>query len=167
MEMEAEGKRAGTRKEEPQKKMETQNRAGTQKTAAQKTTVQKGAEPQKNKVQNAREEKAGTRKAEDRQTLPEGGAGAVPQDPGKEAKAAPRTASKASPKASAKNAAGQTAEKKASGDAVTEGTIPEGAAPGKESRTTGRQKPKTEPGVKTESAQPAGVVLTDKDSIML
>ncbi len=167
MEMEAEGKRAGTRKEEPQKKMETQNRAGTQKTAAQKTTVQKGAEPQKNKVQNAREEKAGTRKAEDRQTLPEGGAGAVPQDLGKEAKAAPRTASKASPKASAKNAAGQTAEKKASGDAVTEGTIPEGAAPGKESRTTGRQKPKTEPGTKTGSAQPAGVVLTDKDSIML
>ena len=167
MEMEAEGKRAGTRKEEPQKKMETQNRAGTQKTAAQKTTVQKGAEPQKNKVQNAREEKAGTRKAEDRQTLPEGGAGAVPQDLGKEAKAAPRTASKASPKASAKNAAGQTAEKKASGDAVTEGTIPEGAAPGKESRTTGRQKPKTEPGTKTGSAQPAGVVLTDKNSIML
>ena len=117
--MEAEGKKAGARKEEPQKKMETQNRAGTQK-----TTVQKGAEPQKNKVQNAREEKAGTRKAEDRQILPEGGAGAVPQDSGKEAKAAPRTASKASPKASAKNAAGQTAEKKASGDAVTEGTIP-------------------------------------------
>lgn len=86
----------------------------------------------------------------------------MPQDLGKEAKAAPRTASKASPKASAKNAAGQTAEKKASGDAVTEG-----AAPGKVSRTTGRQKPKTEPGVKTESAQPAGVVLTDKDSIML
>ena len=160
--MEAEGKKAGARKEEPQKKMETQNRAGTQK-----TTVQKGAEPQKNKVQNAREEKAGTRKAEDRQILPEGGAGAVPQDSGKEAKAAPRTASKASPKASAKNAAGQTAEKKASGDAVTEGTISEGAAPGKESRTTGRQKPKTEPGVKTGSAQPAGVVLTDKDSIML
>ena len=162
LEMEAEGKKAGARKEEPQKKMETQNRAGTQK-----TTVQKGAEPQKNKVQNAREEKAGTRKAEDRQILPEGGAGAVPQDSGKEAKAAPRTASKASPKASAKNAAGQTAEKKASGDAVTEGTIPEGAAPGKVSRTTGRQKPKTEPGEKTESAQPAGVVLTDKDSIML
>ncbi len=167
MEMEAEGEKAGEQKAEPQKKMETQNRTGTQKTAAQKTTVQKGAVPQKNKVQNAREEKAGTRKAEDRQTLPEGGAGAVPQDLGKEAKAAPRTASKASPKASAKNAAGQTAEKKASGDAVTEGTIPEGAAPGKESRTTGRQKPKTEPGTKTGSAQPAGVVLTDKDSIML
>lgn len=39
--------------------------------------------------------------------------------------------------------------------------------PEKVSRTTSKPKPKTEPGVKTGSAQPAGVVLTDKDSIML
>ena len=162
MEMEAEGKRAGTRKEEPQKKMETQNRAGTQK-----TTVQKGAEPQKNKVQNAREEKAGTRKAEDRQILPEGGAGAVPQDPGKEAKAAPRTESKAAPKEPSKNTVKQTVEEKTSEDAVTKNTIPEGVAPEKTNRATGKSKPKTAQGAKTGLAQPAGVVLTDKDSIML
>jgi type IV secretion system protein VirD4 len=167
MEMEAEGKKAGVQKAEPQKKMETQNRTGTQKTAAQKTTVQKGAEPQKNKVQNAREEKAGTQKAEAGQVLPEGGAGAVPQDSGKEAKAAPRTASKAAPKEPAKNTAKQTVEKKASRDAVTKNTIPEGVAPEKTDRATGRLKPKTAQGAKTESAQPAGVVLTDKDSIML
>ncbi len=111
MEMEAEGKKAGGQKAEPQKKTETQNRTGTQKTAAQKTTVQKGAESKKNKVQNAREEKAGTQKAGAGQVLPEGGAGAVPQDSGKEAKAAPRTASKAAPKEPAKNTAEQTVEK--------------------------------------------------------
>ena len=160
--MEAEGKIAGARKEEPQKKMETQNRAGTQK-----TTVQKGAEPQKNKVQNAREEKAGTRKAEDRQILPEGGAGAVPQDSGKEAKAAPRTESKAAPKEPSKNTVKQTVEEKTSGDAVTKNTIPEGVAPEKTNRATGKSKLKTAQGAKTGLAQPAGVVLTDKDSIML
>ena len=142
--------------------METQNRTGTQK-----TTVQKGAEPQKSKVQNAREEKAGTRKAEDRQILPEGGAGAVPQDSGKEAKAAPRTESKAAPKELAKNTVKQTVEEKTSGDAVTKNTIPEGVAPEKTNRATGKPKPKTAQGAKTGLAQPAGVVLTDKDSIML
>lgn len=167
MELEAEGKKAGAQKAEPQKKTETQNRTGTQKTAAQKTTVQKGAEPQKYKVQNAREEKAGTQKAEAGQTISKGGAGAVPQDSGKEAKTAPRTELKAAPKEPAKNTAKQTEEKKASGDAVTKNAIPEGAAPEKVSRTTGKPKPKTEPGVKAGLAQPAGVVLTDKDSIML
>ncbi len=167
MELEAEGEKAGAQKAEPQKKTETQNRTGAQKTAAQKATVQKGAVPQKNKVQNAREEKAVTQKAEAGQVLLKSGTGTVPQDSGKEAKAAPRTESKAAPKEPAKNTAKQTVEKKASGDAVTKNAIPEGAAPEKVSRTTSKPKPKTEPGVKTGSAQPAGVVLTDKDSIML
>ena len=161
MELEAEGEKAGAQKAEPQKK------TGAQKTAAQKATVQKGAVPQKNKVQNAREEKAVTQKAEAGQVLLKSGTGTVPQDSGKEAKAAPRTESKAAPKEPAKNTAKQTVEKKASGDAVTKNAIPEGAAPEKVSRTTSKPKPKTEPGVKTGSAQPAGVVLTDKDSIML
>lgn len=167
MELEAEGKKAGTQKTEPQKKTETQNRTVAQKTVTQKTTVQKGTEAQKNKVQNAREEKTGTQKAKTGQVLPKDGAGAGPQDSGKEAKAAPRTESKAASKELAKNTAEQTVEKKASGDAVTKNAIPEGAAPEKVSRTTSKPKPKTEPGVKTGSAQPAGVVLTDKDSIML
>ena len=165
--MEAEGKKAGIRKTEPQKKTETQSRTGAQKTAAQKTTVQKSAEQQKNKVQNAKEDNAGAQNAKAGQILPKGGAGAGPQDSGKEAKAASRTQSKAASKEPAKNTAKQTVEKKASGDTATGNTIPEGAAPGKVSRTTGKPKPKTEPGVKTGSAQPAGVVLTDKDSIML
>ena len=165
--MEAEGEKAGAQKAEPQKKTETQNRTGAQKTAAQKATVQKGAVPQKNKVQNAREEKAVTQKAEAGQVLLKSGTGTVPQDSGKEAKAAPRTESKAAPKEPAKNTAKQTVEKKASGDAVTKNAIPEGVAPEKMNRTTGKPKQKTEPGVKTESVQPSGVVLTDKDSIML
>ncbi len=167
MELEAEGKKAGAQKAEPQKKTETQSRTGAQKTVAQKTTVQKSAEQQKNKVQNAKEDNAGAQNAKAGQVLPKGGAGAGPQDSGKEAKAAPRTESKAASKEPAKNTAKQTVEKKASGDTATGNTIPEGAAPEKVSRTTGKPKPKTEPGVKTGLAQPAGVVLTDKDSIML
>ena len=131
----------------------------------EKIMVQKGEEPQKNKVQNAREEKAGTRKAEAGQVLPKDGAS--PQDSGKEAKAAPGTASKTAPKAPAENAAGQAVGKKASGDAATEGTIPGNTVLGKGNRGTGKMKPKTGTGVKAEPTQPAGVVLTDKDSIML
>ena len=167
MELEAEGKKAGAQKAEPQKKTETQNRTVAQKTVAQKTTVQKGAESQKNKVQNAREEKAGTKNVKAGQVLPKGGVGAVPQDSGKEAKAAPRTESKAAPKEPAKNTVKQTVEEKTSGDAVTKNTIPEGVDPEKTNRATGRLKPQTAQGAKRGSAQPAGVVLTDKDSIML
>ena len=197
MEMEAEGKKGKAREAEAQKtearkaqaqkrteaqKTETQKRTevsgeevpktGTQRSAVpqkgaegQKIMVQKGEEPQKNKVQNAREEKAGTRKAEAGQVLPKDGAS--PQDSGKEAKAAPGTASKTAPKAPAENAAGQAVGKKASGDAATEGTIPGNTVLGKGNRGTGKMKPKTGTGVKAEPTQPAGVVLTDKDSIML
>ena len=156
LEMEAEGRKA-----------DAQKRAEVPKTGAPKTEAQKRAASQKNKGQDAGEEKAGARRAAVMQDGSRDEAKAVPQDSGKEAKAAPGTASKAAPKAPAKNTAEQTAEKKVSGHAATEGIISESTFPGKVDRATSKPKPKTEPGVKTQSTQPAGVVLMDKDSIML
>ena len=174
MEMEAEGKKAGTQEAEAQKagmqrkKMQetvAQKAESQRREERQKAAVQKSADSQKNKGQSAREKKEVTRKDETGQILPKGGA--APQDSGKETKAAPGTASKAAPKASAKNESEQTAENGALGGAVTESTIPEGAVRGKGKRTTGKQKPKTEPGVKTGASLRSGVVLMDKDSIMM
>lgn len=171
MEMEAEGKKGKAREAEAQKteakKTQAQKRMEAQKTEVQKRAeTQKSIVPQKDKGQSAREEKAVARKAEAGQVLPKEGVGAAPQNSGKEAKAAHRTASKAAPKAPSGNAAEQTAEKKAPMAAVAESTIPEGIISGKVNRTTGRPKPKTEPDANTGEAQPAGVVLTDKNSIM-
>lgn len=171
MEMEAEGKKGKAREAEAQKtearKEQAQKRREAQKTEAQKSAeTQKNTVPQRDKRQNAKEEKTGTRKVEAGPVLPKKGAGAALQDSGKEAKAANRTASKAAPKAPVGDAAKQTAEKKAPMDAVAESTIPEGTVSGKVNRSVGRPKPKTEPDVNTGAAQPAGVVLTDKNSIM-
>lgn len=169
--MEAEGKKGKVWEAETQKtearKTQAQKRTETQKTEAQKRAeTQKSTAPQKDKGQNAREEKAVTQKTEAGQFFPKGGAGAAPQGSGKEAKTLPRKASKTVSKAPAKNASGQAAEKRTSVDADTESTIPEGAVSGKVNRTIGKPKPKTEPDVNTGAAQPAGVVLTDKNSIM-
>ena len=171
MEMEAEGKKGKVWEAETQKtearKTQAQKRTETQKTEAQKSAeTQKSTAPQRDKRQNAKEEKTGTRKVEAGKTLPKGGAEATPQNPGKAAKAAPRTASEATSKAPARNAAEQTAEKKTPMDAVAESTIPKGTVSGKVNRTTGKPKPKTEPDANTGEAKPAEVVLTDKDSIM-
>lgn len=169
--MEAEGKKGKVWEAETQKtearKAQAQKRTETQKTEAQKRAeTQKSTAPQKDKGQNAREEKTETRKAEFGQVLPKEELGAAPQGSGKEAKTLPRKASKTVPKEPAKNASGQAAEKRTSVDADTESTILEGGVSGKVNRTMGKPKPKTEPDANTGEAKPAGVVLTDKDSIM-
>ena len=78
-----------------------------------------------------------------------------------EKKAGTQKGTQSARKAPAKSAAKQATEKKASGNTATEKTVP-----GKDNRNTGRLTAKTGPGVETDAGQPAGVVITDKDSIM-
>nr|WP_300789118.1 type IV secretory system conjugative DNA transfer family protein [uncultured Acetatifactor sp.] len=170
MEMEAGEKKAGTQ------------RAGAQKAEIQGAGVQKRAEAQKSRLQGAgtktagmqgakdnagmkkeMEQKTWAQKAEDAQDASGDRATAETRNAGKEeaAKASPKAASKTEPKAPAGNAK-QTAGRRASGNGVTGRTVP-----GKADGTAGKLETKTEPDVNTGSGQPAGVVLTDKDSIML
>ncbi len=170
MEMEAGEKKAGTQ------------RAGAQKAEIQGAGVQKRAEAQKSRLQGAGTKTAGmqgakdnagikkemaqktwAQKAEDAQDASGDRATAETRNAGKEeaAKASPKAASKTEPKALAGNAK-QTAGRRASGNGVTGRTVP-----GKADGTAGKLETKTEPDVNTGSGQPAGVVLTDKDSIML
>ncbi len=170
MEMEAGEKKAGTQ------------RAGAQKAEIQGAGVQKRAEAQKSRLQGAgtktagmqgakdnagmkkeMEQKTWAQKAEDAQDASGDRATAETRNAGKEeaAKASPKAASKTEPKAPVGNAK-QTAGRRASGNGVTGRTVP-----GKADGTAGKLETKTEPDVNTGSGQPAGVVLTDKDSIML
>ncbi|WP_300802080.1 VirD4-like conjugal transfer protein, CD1115 family [uncultured Acetatifactor sp.] len=170
MEMEAGEKKAGTQ------------RAGAQKAEIQGAGVQKRAEAQKSRLQGAGTKTAGmqgakdnagikkemaqktwAQKAEDAQDASGDRATAETRNAGKEeaAKASPKAASKTEPKAPAGNAK-QTAGRRASGNGATGRTVP-----GKADGTAGKLETKTEPDVNTGSGQPAGVVLTDKDSIML
>ena len=170
MEMEAGEKKAGTQ------------RAGAQKAEIQGAGVQKRAEAQKSRLQGAGTKTAGmqgakdnagikkemaqktwAQKAEDAQDASGDRATAETRNAGKEeaAKASPKAASKTEPKAPAGNAK-QTAGRRASGNGVTGRTVP-----GKADGTADKLETKTEPDVNTGSGQPAGVVLTDKDSIML
>ena len=170
MEMEAGEKKAGTQ------------RAGAQKAEIQGAGVQKRAEAQKSRLQGAgtktagmqgakdnagmkkeMEQKTWAQKAEDAQDASGDRATAETRNAGKEeaAKASPKAASKTEPKAPVGNAK-QTAGRRASGNGVTGRTVP-----GKADGTADKLETKTEPDVNTGSGQPAGVVLTDKDSIML
>ena len=170
MEMEAGEKKAGTQ------------RAGAQKAEMQGAEVQKRAEAQKSRLQGAGMKTAGmqgakdnaevkkemvrktwAQKAEDAQDALGDRATAETRNAGKEqaAKASPKAAPKTEPKAPAGNAK-QTAGRRASGNGATGRTVP-----GKADGTAGKLETKTEPDVNTGSGQPAGVVLTDKDSIML
>ena len=134
-----------------------EKKAGGQKEGTQKAKTQKRTEAQTAKRQGDGMKTAGMQKVGDTQDVLRSRTETVLQNSGKEvAKAAPKTASKTEPKASVRNEAKQTAEKQTSGNAVSE----------KVNRTAGKPMPKTEPDVKTDLGQPAGIVLTDKDSIM-
>lgn len=160
----AAGKKAGTQRAEMQG-------AGAQKAEAQKSRVQ-GAGMKTAGMQGAKDnagtkkemaQKMGAQKAEDAQDVPRDRTTAEARNAGKEeaAKASPKATSKTEPKAPAGNAK-QAVGRQASGNGAIGRTVP-----GKADGTVGRPEIKTEPDVSTGSGPPAGVMLTDKDSIML